>query len=261
MIFEAARRAVSDIASPAFRSALFKTLGLTLLFLVATWFALLQAAEHFLGGVFSDWLVYLPDWTNPETWSSGAGLVGLIVLGFALAFVFALAIAPVSALVAGLFLDDAAEAIERRDYPAHEPGKALAIPTALWLAARFFVVTIVANLIALLLVLLPGINLLAFLLVNGYLLGREFFDFAAMRQRPIEEARALRSRHSGTIMFAGMLVACLLYVPVLNLVTPLFGAALMIHLHKRIAEHDPHVSNLPLGAGERLEFGREGRAA
>ena len=60
-------------------------------------------------------------------------------------------------------------------------------------SAKFFVVVIVGNLIALLLLLVPGVNIAAFFVVNGYLLGREFFEFAAMRHRSPDEAKALRS--------------------------------------------------------------------
>jgi CysZ protein len=81
----------------------------------------------------------------------------------------------------------------------------------------------------------PGVNIAAFFLVNGYLLGREYFEAAAMRFRPPEEARALRRRHGVTVFLAGLIVALVLAVPILNLVTPLFATAFMAHLHKRLA--------------------------
>ena len=260
MIFASALQALSDITSPAFRGALVKTLVLTSLFLVGTWFALLETVQWLVGTSVGGWLTVLPDWTNPEAWAGGLGVVGSILAGIALAFGLAFLIAPVSAVVAGLFLDDAAAAIEERDYPDHEPGRALPLPTAIIMALRFFGVVIVVNLFAFVLLwFVPGVNIAAFLLVNGYLLGREFFDFAAMRQRPIHEARALRRRNSGTVLLAGAIIACVLAVPIVNLVTPLFGAAMMVHLHKRVAERDRLVENTPLGASLRL--GRDGISA
>ena len=256
MIAAAVARALSDVFSPAFRGALVKTMGLTFLFLVATWFALLEGVQWMVGSSAQGWLDMLPDWTSPETWAGGAGIIGSILAGMALAFLLAFLIAPVSAVVAGLFLDDAAEGIERRDYPHHEPGQALPLGVAIPMAIRFFGVVVIANVVALVLLLVPGVNLVAFLLVNGYLLGREFFDFAAMRQRPIEEARELRRRNSGTVMLGGLVIAALLAVPLLNLLVPLFGAALMVHLHKSVAERDVLVLNAPLGSSLRL--GRDG---
>ena len=94
---------------------------------------------------------------------------------------------------------------------------------------------IAGNIVALILLLIPGVNIIAFFIVNGYLLGREFFEFAAMRFRSEAEAKALRRRHAGTVFLAGLVIAAFLAVPVLNLLTPLFAAAMMVHLHKMVA--------------------------
>jgi CysZ protein len=147
----------------------------------------------------------------------------------------ALLIAPVTAIVAGLFLDDIAEVVERTGYPGDPPGRALPALQSLVLAIKFFGVVILGNILALLLLLVPGINIAAFFIVNGYLLGREFFEFAAMRFRPEAEAKALRRKHAGTVFLAGLVIAALLAVPLLNLLTPLFAAALMVHLHKAVS--------------------------
>ena len=86
------------------------------------------------------------------------------------------------------------------------------------------------------LLLVPGINLMAFFLVNGYLLGREYFEFAAMRFRSPQEAKALRRQHRGVIFFAGLLIALMLSVPILNFLTPLFAASMMVHIHKALIQ-------------------------
>ncbi|RVB30497.1 sulfate transporter family protein, partial [Mesorhizobium sp. M7A.F.Ca.CA.001.07.2.1] len=147
----------------------------------------------------------------------------------------ALLIAPVTAVVAGLFLDDIAEVVERTDYPGDPTGRAMPALRSLVLSARFLGVVILGNIVALLLLLVPGVNIAAFFIVNGYLLGREFFEFAAMRFRGEEEARALRRHYAGTVFLAGLLIAAFLAVPLLNLLTPLFAAAVMVHLHKAIS--------------------------
>jgi CysZ protein len=109
-------------------------------------------------------------------------------------------------------------------------------------SAKFFGVVILGNIVALLLLLVPGINIAAFFVVNGYLLGREFFEFAAMRHLPEVEARALRRRHGGTVFLAGLLIAAFVAVPLLNLTAPLFAAAMMAHLFKMLAARDPRSS-------------------
>jgi CysZ protein len=236
MIIEAARAAMRNLLARELRSAFLKAFGLTLLALAALWFGLKE---------LFDWLA-LP-WLDAmlpglPSWAGWLGVVAAILAGIGLALALALLVAPVTAIVAGFFLDDVAEAVERADYPADPPGRALPLGRALWQSVKFFVVVIVGNLIALLLLLVPGINIAAFFVVNGYLLGREFFEFAAMRHRSPDEAKALRSRYSGTIFLAGLLVAAFISVPILNLAAPLFAAAMMVHLYKMIAATDPQAS-------------------
>lgn len=229
MILDAARDAAIRLFSPEFRAVFLKTLGLTLLALVALWFGL----EGLLGWLAWPWLYTLlpglPSW---------AGWLGTIIAGIFLAMGMALLVAPVTAIIAGLFLDDVAEVVERTDYPNDPPGRAVPALHSLALAIKFFGVVILGNIIALLLLLVPGINIAAFFIVNGYLLGREFFEFAAMRFRPEAEAKALRRKYAGTVFLAGLLIAALLAVPLLNLLTPLFAAAMMVHLHKAVSARE-----------------------
>lgn len=225
MISDAARAAAGQLFSPELRSVFIKTLGLTLLALVALWFGLISLAEWLALPWLQTLLPGMPSW---------AGWLGGIIAAIALAFGMALLIAPVTAIIAGLFLDDIAEVVERTDYPGDPAGRAMPALRSLVLSARFLGVVILGNIVALLLLLVPGVNIAAFFIVNGYLLGREFFEFAAMRFRPEEEARALRRHYAGTVFIAGLVISAFLAVPLLNLVTPLFAAAMMVHLHKAI---------------------------
>lgn len=229
MILEAARAAAADLVSPGLRGVLMKSLGLTLLALIALWFA--------IRGLF-DWLAWpMLDALLPglPSWAGWIGFAAAILAGLGLAVALALLVAPVTAAIANFFLDDAALLIEKQDYPADAPGQPLPLGRSLLLSAKFFGVVILGNLLALILLLVPGINLAAFFVVNGYLLGREFFEFAAMRHLGETEARALRRRHGMTVFMAGLVIAGFLAVPVLNLATPLFAAALMVHLFKGVS--------------------------
>ena len=51
----------------------------------------------------------------------------------------------------------------------------------------------------------------------------------------LEEARALRKANRLTILSSGLIIAGLASVPILNLVTPLFATAFMVHVYKDIA--------------------------
>ncbi|HVK91070.1 MAG TPA: sulfate transporter family protein [Mycoplana sp.] len=233
MILDAARLALANLFAPQTRRVFWKVLGLTLLALVLLWFALRESFVAFALPWFNDYLPAVPDW---------AGWLTVVVGIFAsvgLALSLALLLAPVTAVIAGFFLDDVAEVVEQRDYPADPPGRALPLGPAIVGSVKFLGVVLVGNLAAVLLLFIPGINLVAFFLVNGYLLGREFFEFAAMRFRPPQEARLFRAKHASTVFLAGLAVAAFLAVPVLNLLTPLFAAGLMVHLHKLLSRADP----------------------
>lgn len=237
MIFDAARRGFGNLFASETRSAFWKVLGLTVLVLIGLWFA--------IRGVFI-WLAlpwidsFLPG--MPE-WAGWMSFVFAILAGLGLALALGLLISPVTAVIAGLFLDDVAEVIEKTDYSSDPPGTAMPLAAAIPSSLKFFGVVIIGNLIALLLLLIPGVNLIAFFLVNGYLLGREFFEFAAMRFRTPADARAFRSKHGSTVFLAGLVIAAFLAIPFLNLLTPLFAASMMVHLHKAVSRRDPSFAN------------------
>src|SRR5947209_5419350 len=209
--------ALRQILTPPFRAVLIKMLGLTLLLLALVWLGLDRLVVHFIAVPYP-WLA---------TILSVATGIGLFV---GLAFL----LAPASSLVAGFFLDELAEIVERHIYPPDRIGRPLPAGYAVWLATKFAFVSALVNFLALLLLLVPGVNAIAFFVANAYLLSREFFELAALRYRPLEEVRLLRRRHQLRLFIAGLLIAAFLAVPVLNLLTPLFGTAFMVRLHKRI---------------------------
>lgn len=237
MIFNAASRAASRLFSPPLRAVLWKSVGLTVAGLFAVWLALSTVFGALVPGMVGSLLSGRGiEW---PAWLAILEPLSMILAALALAIGLAYLVAPVTALVAQVFLDDVAEIIEREDYPMDAPGQALPLGRSLVLSARFVGVILVANLVALLLLLVPGINIAAFFLANGYVLGREYFTFAALRMMEEAQAQALRRRHAGSVMAGGLLIAVWLAIPVLNLTTPLFAAALMIHLNKALARKPP----------------------
>jgi uncharacterized protein involved in cysteine biosynthesis len=140
----------------------------------------------------------------------------------------------VTALVASFFADEIAELVEQSHYPADPPGVAM----PLWLAAvegaKTALLAIAVYLCVLPFFLLAGAGAVVFFIATAWLLGREYFQLAAMRFRPMAEAKALRRRHQATVFTAGLFIAAFVSIPILNLATPLFGIALMVHMHKRL---------------------------
>ena len=143
-------------------------------------------------------------------------------------------LAPVTALFAGLFLDEIAERVERDHYPDDPPGKSISIGHSFLLALKFGLLVVAANLFALALVWLAGFGVIVFFILNGYFLGREYFQFAAMRHRNEVDAKGLARKYGFEIFLSGLIIAVFMSIPILNFLTPVFAAKQMVHLHKAI---------------------------
>ena len=136
----------------------------------------------------------------------------------------------VVATLASFLLEDVVRAVERRHYP-HLPVPASAsLAAELATALRFLVVVVAVNLAALPLYLVPGFNLLIYYTVNGYLLGREYFELVANRRLGRGEAAALRKTHPLKPFLAGVVIAFLSTLPLVNLLVPVVASAFMVHV-------------------------------
>jgi CysZ protein len=213
----AAGQAFHELFTPALRAVLLKCVAFTIALLAVLIIGIEWTFSHF---------VQWPGWIEKTIeWLGGLALVvGSIFL-----------IPPVSSLIAGLYIDDIAAEVERTTYPQDPPGKALATLPAIDLALKFFVVVLAVNILAVFLLLIPGINLIAFYLGNGYLLGREYFELAAMRHMPPAEAKQLRKANRVTVLLCGLIIAGIASIPILNFVTPLFATGFMVRIFKGLS--------------------------
>jgi CysZ protein len=213
----AAGQAFQELFKPPFRAVLWKCVGFTIGLLIVLIIVVEWTFSHF---------VQWPGWIETTIeWLGGLALVvGSIFL-----------IPPVTSLVAGLYLDDIAAEVERAAYPSDPPGKELGTLPAIALALKFFLVVLAVNILALFLLLIPGVNLIAFYLGNGYLLGREYFELAAMRHMPPDEAKQFRKANRVTVLMCGLIIAGVASVPILNLITPLFATAFMVRIFKELS--------------------------
>ena len=231
MIFGDFLRALGQIGDRRFRRVLWLGLALTVALLVVVYALVLW----FLQAV-------TPDTVEIPLVGPVGGLDTLVSWGSAL-FMIGLSVflmVPVAALFTGLFLDEVAQAVEDRHYPGAPPVPRLPLADALIDSLNFFGLLIAVNAVSLALLLFTGPFVpLGLVLLNGYLLGREYFTLAAMRRVGRQGARALRRRHPVTIWVAGVLMAVPLAVPILNLVIPILGAATFTHLFHRLQAQGP----------------------
>jgi CysZ protein len=219
MMIDAAYAALLQIFTPPFRRVLTKTLALTFLLLIAFFVGIEK--------LFMMWLVL------PYSWLATALTV---LAGVGLVIGFAFAITPVSFIVAGFFFDELAEIVESEIDPNHPLGTPPPLGAVILVAAKFAGVAVLVNLLALFLLFVPGLNIVVFFLANAYLLGRGYFELAALRYRAVEDVVAMRQSHSIEIFIAGLFIALLAAIPIANLLTPLFGAAFMVRMHRIFSE-------------------------
>jgi CysZ protein len=143
--------------------------------------------------------------------------------------------APVAAIFASLYLERIAAKVDAHFYPNDPKAPGTPFVTGATEAVRLIGLALLIN-VALLPVDVgvPGLAEVATVLANGWLLGREFFELAALRHLSRQQSDALRRKHSGKIFAGGLLISVLTAIPVLDLMAPFFGSALMAHLFKRL---------------------------
>ena len=143
---------------------------------------------------------------------------------------------PVASAIISLFLEHVVQAVEDKHYPDLPTVAGMPLGEAFFDMVNFLLVLLAANLIALLLyALFFPVAPFIFWGLNGFLLGREYFQMVATRRLGRAEAKALRKRHTGKIWLAGTLVAVPLSVPLVNLVIPILAVATFTHLFHQLA--------------------------
>jgi len=134
----------------------------------------------------------------------------------------------------GLFLDQVAGAVEARHYPAWPAPREQPILEIIGSTLRFLAVMIVLNVGMLVFLVIPPLFPFVFYAVNGYLLGREYYETVALRHVDPTTARAVWRRYRLKFVVAGVITAVLLTVPVLNIIVPIVATSAMVHLWARL---------------------------
>jgi uncharacterized protein involved in cysteine biosynthesis len=211
MVLIAALRALPSIFHGAALRLMGKTLILTLLL-----FAVLAA------GLWSGFHA-LRLWMG---WGGG-GLAEGAATGIAMVGAGWLLFRATAMAVMGLFADDIIEAVERADYP-HAAARPVGWGRSLRFALASLARTIGWNLLALpayILLLVTGVGTIGlFLVLNAYLLGRDMADMVEPRHP------ALPPLSRGSRWLMGLVSALIFLVPVVNLLAPIFSAAMAVHM-------------------------------
>ena len=226
MILSDFLKSVAQFDDPKFRRVLWRGMGLTIALLIAACLLVNFGINQLLSSAWAANLI------GDQSW-----LGALINIGGVL-FTIALSIwlmVPVTSAIIALFLDEVAQAVEARHYPHLPKQTATKLQDQILVGISFFGILLLANIGALILsMILPLLAPFVFWATNGYLMGREYFQMAAMRRMPRAQAQELFQRHQGSIWTAGILMAIPMSIPLVGLFIPILGAATFTHQFERL---------------------------
>ncbi|NKB20399.1 MAG: hypothetical protein GKS01_07870 [Alphaproteobacteria bacterium] len=214
-------KAIGQIPDPDFRSVIGRSLlyaiGIFVLLLTFTWW--LIVSTRFFGIAWLEWIV---------DFVGGATAVIVAFLLFPGAMVF----------VVSLMLEKIARAVEKKHYPDLPPPRPQTVSEAVLIGLRYATIVVALNLLFLPLFFIPVINIFVFVGLNGYLLGREYFELIALRRLEPVAVQEFWRQHRTRLCISGMIITSLLTIPVVNWFMPVVAAAYMLHIFERIPYKD-----------------------
>lgn len=222
MLVTAFNRTWAQLLHPKFRSV----------FLIGVISALLVLS----GLIFGLYEFWPKEYQTGFDWIDTGGFTMLATLASYILF------PPIATTVMSLMADQIADAVEDEYYP-HRKARRRVPPIEMLLSGlKLTLIIIVFNVLAIipytiLFFATAGLGtLLLFLTLNGFLLGREYYEMVGMRHMQRTPLRIFRRENSGKIFVTGFAIAGMFTVPFLNLLAPIVGAALMTHMFHFLAE-------------------------
>jgi uncharacterized protein involved in cysteine biosynthesis len=195
---------------------LWKTIGWTVLaFLV-----LLVLAWWLVG-----WLSGLHGW-----WAEAAQLGGALVALLLAWFTFP----AVAATIASFYCEEVALAVEAKYYPGRGPAMQVPVIGSIIDGLKLAGLSLLINLVALPFLLVPPLYPIISWGLGGYLIGREYYEMVALRRMERAAAHHTLSQHRAKFTLAGILIAVVLTIPVVNLFAPVIAVAFMVHLAETV---------------------------
>ncbi len=219
-------RALSQLFDRKFQHVLWGSILLTIALLFVSFGALVLLAGWAIPDIIS-----IP-WVGDVEWLSTGLNIGMILLVILLS-VFLMF--PVASIFIGFFLETIAGAVERKHYPDLPKVTSLTFMESLTNATKFMFLLIFANLVGLIIYFLSTVLApIIFYLVNGFLLGREYFHVVGVRHIGTKKAKQVWGSNRIEIWMTGTLLAVLLSIPIVNLIVPILGVAVFTHQFHRL---------------------------
>ncbi len=214
-------KALGDLGSPRFRKVLWHC---------ALWS--FCTAAVLWGAVW--WLMLNTELIGELPWVGGLAEDASDFLAIFIAFFLMILLLPAFlGIYASLYIETICRAVEMRHYPELAPPRDQGISEAIWVGVKFGLFLIVLNLFLLVFLIFPPLYFVLGWGINGYLLGREYLEMVGFRRMTPRELRDFRMRHRGRMYLAGLIFALIATIPIVNLLLPLFGTAMMLHVYER----------------------------
>lgn len=215
-VLKALSMAFGQLGDPRIQKVIGISIGLALAV-----FAGLILLTYQLIGAFSG----LDGW-----WGDAAQILGTFAAVVIAWFTFPM----VAVVTAALFSDQVIDAVMARYYPERPMPQQVSMLAAILDGLKMAIVALVANILILPFLFVPPVYAALAYGLNGYLLGREYFEMPAFRRLAKPLAKDLFRRHRGQFILAGIVIAVLSTIPLLNLIAPVIGIAFMVHIFESV---------------------------
>jgi len=217
LMIRAFELAVAQLGDPKLRGIVWQSLALSLVLQIGlgvlAWWALQSFATF-------QWT-----WVNETIrWLGGGAVAVLALMLFPASF----------GIVISIFMERIADIVEAKHYPQLGPARGIPLWTGLWSGLVFLVTLVAINLVMLpfylVALFIAGLGAVLFYGVNGWLAGREYYEQVALRRRDPVDVKAWRKANGGTLWLTGIVIVFLGTIPILNLIVPVLGVAMMVHI-------------------------------
>lgn len=222
--------AIAQFGDPRLRVVIWQSLALSVVLQAGigalAWLSLQRYAQVDIG------------WVNGLIqWLGGAAVAVLALMLFPASF----------GIVISVFIERIADIVEARHYPQLGPARGIPIWTGIWTGLVFLAALVALNLIMLpfyiVAIFVAGLGAVLFYGINGWLTGRMYYEQVALRRRSPAEVKAWRRANGWVLWFTGVVIVFLGTIPILNLIVPVLGTAVMVHVAQTLKP--PHGPGLP----------------
>ncbi|HTH98279.1 MAG TPA: EI24 domain-containing protein [Stellaceae bacterium] len=206
-------RAITQLPEPEMRRPMIRSLLLTIAVIVVLWLIIATVLSSSLAdNAYLRWAIRV------------AGVLATPVLTWLL-------FPSITTGILGFYAESIMAAVEHRHYPEQSPPPETRWGDQIRSLLTLMGLGILLNIAVLPLYLFfPGANWVLFILMNGYLFGRSFFDLVMLRRLDWKTTRRMWPQYRGAFFLMGALLAGLFSIPLANLLAPVIGTAAGVHL-------------------------------